>query len=644
MAPPPSPEGLLIGPESRPWRVGRRLGSGACGSVHLIERADGGGQGGRSGRANGSGTGTRAAACGNGYVVKVAPVAPVLAGGRRKGGGKRKKTALERNADTLYHENTLYRNHLNEMRGVAVPEVPHPGDGGPPGLQDQHGFRFLCMERMEAPLSAAVDRLRADAAANASAEVDLSPIAGAMISHMEALHCLRLLFVDVKSENFMLAAPRPPSSSSSRLGRATAAGSSRKAAGAGTGAAAELAGLLRLIDFGLAESYRDVASGGHREDAHPSAALVGTPEYASLNVLGGHTASRRDDLEALGYVVADLVLQAVRGTASPGTFPWSGCRSDEEVLRVKAAEVEGKLAKAGGSFFSGMGAGGNAAAERAMREYFRQVRGIGYAERPDYEALRDALRSLVVRVGGRGGGGTPARATARRGGRNVVAVANPERDGGEIPQTKKRGAGRTARSAKRASNRRKEDTRRGDDDDGDVVMIDGISDDDGDDAGTAYNIALGGKPMDWEIIDENEEPSFSSSASAASASVPAREAPLASKGVLQVNVVGGPHTGEMFGIGGDFAGVITVGKAPPKPRNGSSSGTYKLAKEQGVAKSHAKLALYSAGGAHSVRVTDLKASGGITINGKEVPLGKYKQAFIGNKIVIGDTVLQIKRA
>ena len=63
-----------------------------------------------------------------------------------------------------------------------------------------------------------------------------------------------------------------------------------------------------------------------------------------------------------------------------------------------------------------------------------------------------------------------------------------------------------------------------------------------------------------------------------------------------------------------------------------------------MAKSHAKLALYSAGGAHSVRVTDLKASGGITINGKEVPLGKYKQAFIGNKIVIGDTVLQIKRA
>jgi hypothetical protein len=167
--------------------------------------------------------------------------------------------------------------------------------------------------------------------------------------------------------------------------------------------------------------------------------MVGTPEYASIRVLDGHTPSRRDDLEALGYVIADLVLQAVRcgshkkkkgrkgesatngtGTAT-ATFPWSQCRSDEEVLRVKMAEVggggmsgggssPGKRRKkksgagggggaGGGTFFASMGVNGNDDVEVIMREYFDAVRELEYAEKPDYDALRDIVADLSVRVG-----------------------------------------------------------------------------------------------------------------------------------------------------------------------------------------------------------------------------------------------------
>ena len=47
------------------------------------------------------------------------------------------------NADLLYQENVYYRNVLNDLRGTVVPEVPHPGEGGPPGYGDVDGEAFF---------------------------------------------------------------------------------------------------------------------------------------------------------------------------------------------------------------------------------------------------------------------------------------------------------------------------------------------------------------------------------------------------------------------------------------------------------------------------------------------------------------------
>ena len=113
------PTGILIGPPSKPWRVGRELGRGACGSVHDIGRV---------------GSSPSSA-----FVVKIAtlPAAAVAASSTAK--KRKKKTPGERNADLLYQENVYYRNVLNDLRGAVVPEVPHAGEGGPPGYGDLDG-------------------------------------------------------------------------------------------------------------------------------------------------------------------------------------------------------------------------------------------------------------------------------------------------------------------------------------------------------------------------------------------------------------------------------------------------------------------------------------------------------------------------
>lgn len=76
----------------------------------------------------------------------------------------------------------------------------------------------------------------------------------------------------------------------------------------------------KLIDFGFSTYYIDMKTKQLRAPAHiQSEHITGTPKYISIHVHNGHTASRRDDMISLVYILLDLYMNIFY---SKNTLPW----------------------------------------------------------------------------------------------------------------------------------------------------------------------------------------------------------------------------------------------------------------------------------------------------------------------------------
>ena len=554
--------GLEIGRRSNPeWRIGKMIGEGACGAVHLLESLDGSNS-------------TK-------YAIKVAAIPDATTPAKQR-------KAMKHNSDLLHYENLMYTSHLTNLRGTYIPELPLAK--GPPAAGEVGGYRYLVMERMEAPLWEIVPRLMSK---SKSSTVHFGPVATHLLDICKAVHEKHLLVIDCKPENFMLASDKGP-----------------------------LEKTIRMIDLGLMQSYGSPS--GHR--TNDGSGMVGTPLYASLNLHDGNTPSRRDDLEAIGYVISELCLRVLGDDEDDAALPWSVGTSDDEIKEIK----EACMTKPGSQLFSALGANGNAKVETIMREYFSIVRALEYKQNPDYGTLHTLLAGLKLSIVGKK---KAAPATTNK----KLAAATKKKaptkaavDADAAPKdTKKKasttavaptGTSRQTRASKRnvdyneeSSSKKQHVDMNLDDESMDVDSDEETFITTKDDETFITCVQGDSEAMEWEHIDDGK--------------------PRATRIGVKVLFTDGPHEGETIILANGERESVTVGADP------SEADGYSIVGDSEVDKSHVKLVLKATKKLKTVLLKDLKSTYGTKVNG--VLVKNEQKIFIRDSVSIGVSTFTI---
>ena len=229
----------------------------------------------------------------------------------------------------LEHEAAIYK---TLQHSTSIPEFLWYGSKG--------GFNILVMEMLDKSL----EDLKCECGGTLSVRTVLM-LADQMISCLEYMHQKRVIHQDLKPENFMVRDKT-----------------------------------LYVIDFGTAKRYKDLTTGQHCQLVGGQE-VVGTGRYSSIRTLRGYEQSRRDDLEALGYIFMYLLR---------GSLPWIGVTGRHTKDRnTKIAKMKSKLTPV--LLCQGFPA--------EFTLYFESVMRLGFEEEPDYAQYRKMFRELGIKEG-----------------------------------------------------------------------------------------------------------------------------------------------------------------------------------------------------------------------------------------------------
>ena len=170
-------------------------------------------------------------------------------------------------------------------------------------------------------------------------------LAQQMLDRMEFIHNKHIIHRDIKPDNFVM-------------------GLNNKC------------DIVYILDFGLAKKYRSSRTLQHIK-FNINKKLTGTARYASINALRGCEQSRRDDLEAIGYVLMYFLR---------GSLPWQGLKVDRKEDRYKKI-YEKKKETSPEELCSGF--------PPELAEYVRYTRNLEFEQNPDYNYLRGLFRKIM---------------------------------------------------------------------------------------------------------------------------------------------------------------------------------------------------------------------------------------------------------
>ena len=448
------------------------------------------------------------------------------------------------------------------------------------------GYRYLILEKMQSPLSALVPTL---IKRGETSSVSFGPIAQQLLRCVQVIHERKHVVVDIKQDNFMLS----------------------PGTGKGSSLETKLASRIRLLDLALVQPWASMD--GHRTN-DGGKGLAGTPLYASLNVHAGETVSRRDDLEALGYVMAELIMQIASGNTSL-QLPWSNGQSDEEIGSLKAAHVNNVKS----AFYKQLGS-----ASKTFQEYLTSVREYSFKKNPDYEHLAAVLSRIKItctktatpRVVGsaslkRTTHSLTSKPSSKRSTPSSVSAHLVSGQTGRVTRSRTRSTDdlnfesppKLAHDSSLMETEQSQTTQMYA-----AAMNDESSDDD---------------LMEWEAVaDENAAPDSESK-------------PKIVRGLTLV-VESGPEKGRAVNLTQGRAERFIIGRNPV-PKNGES--ILDLSRDSLVDDSHAKIELWSTKKLIAVNVTDLKSSSG-TFHGHE-KIRTSMKVFSGGVIKVGGTTLKV---
>ena len=139
--------------------------------------------------------------------------------------------------------------------------------------------------------------------------------------------------------------------------------------------------MIYIIDFGLSKKYKSSRTNKHIQ-FQLTKKFTGTARYASINAVRGAEQSRRDDLEAIGY----MLLFFFNG----GKLPWQGvsCKAKaEKYIKIYNMKKNLNFEK----FCKNM--------PKEIIIYMNYCRELEFEQKPDYDYLRRLFENILTNNG-----------------------------------------------------------------------------------------------------------------------------------------------------------------------------------------------------------------------------------------------------